>query len=1306
MSNLTRYTAKFYKDSSKTFYAVFISAGENPIEEIKETSLKYSYTLSTELLSDGSYKHVLSFFKTTTGTDTVFFNILFKDGTSITSAGQIPSDAQILVSPHDSLSFSTIFSEFDTDSKTYSVSDSIYYAKSSYKALYIFPSSSVNYLDTSSTEDFYYVTSGSAAYIGSNELQNNFLISSEYSVTGVASNQLGKFIAGNGIQILNFSQYTDASKVGPAVYGYVYVNTTSIPTDGNVYNVSKNPASSNYYLKGCTGGKLPCDSDGTAFSDDCHTGVTLTATVLNDGDNTFQDGGCSATCEGFSLKIVNTQNASSANSADGKILVEVIGGTANYTFVRTATDLAPGLTLSVQTVSNVTTAVKEFTGLYAGRYTLKVTDSNTSACKLTETFVVTSETPHGAYKGCTQSGAINYDDSVTAAQGWDAVCVYCPSSGLLTAGADTDGRTGRSLGPFIKTTLTIDNATSISTTGVAQTDGIVTLTGVSPLNYVLASYNEEGSKIPVELMFNSGDYFTGGTDYEYKLYSLNKVLSTEYEDATYLAANGTHVETKSNAGGTMQFTGLPNNDYAIKISYTKDGVVNEYEDCYIIEQFSVKLRGCTDPKSDDYNPNADIDDGSCRVLDLCELNLGLQSDILCPDGAGGLDSTYYSVNISTANYYNGTVLVGGADIMNDSFSGGGPANPANCYYAVELGFSDGSFSLLSNPSFTFYDLANPESSFGQSCEANKLLESVRVMFSYGGTINPNLFWTPDSYLNQGDCEYNSITYVNGPDVAACCVIDGPDTEDVYGCMDSTACNYNPLATVSLDSCEYTSCITFGCTDLSANNYNPEATDDDGSCTYDILGCTDSEANNYNSLANVDDGTCTYDPTDCSLLTETFEVNTSPSLYASSTNATYVYNAGEDMCIPNSDGTLTITLPTDLLIANGVTSAYWLATVTNTSTSLVYSTIWEGTQTAGVFTTLLILQASVVISDGEYLDMSAEYVFEGLPSGLYNIKYYISTEVSADGLNIIIEPNWCSIDFLPIQFPIGLNDCEGQIPGCTDPLAYNFNSAATDDDGTCEYAGSAGCTDIYAVNYNPNVLIDDGSCSYQGNPCAPPTIGTCVPNIYTDNSTDSVSSCCIPSDIENRLDSIEECLANSGSRFYNKMITGLSDSCSTMDAWKMLIILEILRKRGLPCVYNCSDAATQALGGLTCDSVWAEQGSTLWVSTSTYNIGSVVKSPVDNNIYVATSGKGLTYAPNTTVSGGGNNISGWQRCCDEVMYSENINYLTNFIAFVEKYCKDCEIPGYAQIEINTVKVNTNFTIGGLNIENNGASFEVS
>jgi hypothetical protein len=73
-------------------------------------------------------------------------------------------------------------------------------------------------------------------------------------------------------------------------------------------------------------------------------------------------------------------------------------------------------------------------------------------------------------------------------------------------------------------------------------------------------------------------------------------------------------------------------------------------------------------------------------------------------------------------------------------------------------------------------------------------------------------------------------------------------------MDSTALNYNPLATCDDGSCVY--CI-YGCMDTTQFNYNPLATCDDGTCIPIIYGCTDSTAINYYSAANTNNGTCVY-----------------------------------------------------------------------------------------------------------------------------------------------------------------------------------------------------------------------------------------------------------------------------------------------------------------------------------------------------------------------------------------------------------------------------------------------------------------
>ncbi len=73
---------------------------------------------------------------------------------------------------------------------------------------------------------------------------------------------------------------------------------------------------------------------------------------------------------------------------------------------------------------------------------------------------------------------------------------------------------------------------------------------------------------------------------------------------------------------------------------------------------------------------------------------------------------------------------------------------------------------------------------------------------------------------------------------------------------------------------------------------------------------------------------------------------------------------------------------------------------------------------------------------------------------------------------------------PLVFDNPYYDWDAENPvepilGCTDPEATNYNSQATQNDGSCEYAlpPVLGCTDPLATNYNPLATENDGSCVY-------------------------------------------------------------------------------------------------------------------------------------------------------------------------------------------------------------------------------------
>ncbi len=60
-----------------------------------------------------------------------------------------------------------------------------------------------------------------------------------------------------------------------------------------------------------------------------------------------------------------------------------------------------------------------------------------------------------------------------------------------------------------------------------------------------------------------------------------------------------------------------------------------------------------------------------------------------------------------------------------------------------------------------------------------------------------------------------------------------DTLEIYGCMDSSSCNYNPFANYDSGDCDYT---CYGCVDEDACNYDSQASIDDGLCEYESCAC--------------------------------------------------------------------------------------------------------------------------------------------------------------------------------------------------------------------------------------------------------------------------------------------------------------------------------------------------------------------------------------------------------------------------------------------------------------------------------------
>lgn len=202
----------------------------------------------------------------------------------------------------------------------------------------------------------------------------------------------------------------------------------------------------------------------------------------------------------------------------------------------------------------------------------------------------------------------------------------------------------------------------------------------------------------------------------------------------------------------------------------------------------------------------------------------------------------------------------------------------------------------------------------------------------------------------------------------------------------------------------------GCTDINAANYNACATIDDGSCHEN--GCTDGAACNFNANADIDDGSCCYN--NCVTL------RVSSGLYP--TEISYVLEdlGGNDFIVGNQGSAApkrsTACLPDGCyrLVLNDL-----------------FGDGWNGAT------------YSLQLSTGEILEAGT---FE-------NDQVYGSFQKV-------------------VTFSLG-----SSIPGCTNPLACNYDASATCDDGTCDLESCYGCLDPGACNFDAAAVTDDGSCCY-------------------------------------------------------------------------------------------------------------------------------------------------------------------------------------------------------------------------------------
>ena len=254
--------------------------------------------------------------------------------------------------------------------------------------------------------------------------------------------------------------------------------------------------------------------------------------------------------------------------------------------------------------------------------------------------------------------------------------------------------------------------------------------------------------------------------------------------------------------------------------------------------------GCTDPEYQEFNLDANIDDGSCTIEHVYG----------CVDsGAFNYDSEATQMEIYPNCDYTLTLEDDAGDGWGNSFLG--VTQGDNTWsFTMGPGEYEQSFPiwLETDKLVTFYYFAVGGVQTPPEEVAFQTLHNSFTLTNANGAVLLEEGTNPFADNGQGALQPFEAplftTYKGLPFCGTLCV------STVEGCMDSEALNYNEEANTDNGDCIE---IIEGCTNELAFNYYEEANVDNGTCEAVVIGCMDSEAYNYNSNANTDGGGCVY-----------------------------------------------------------------------------------------------------------------------------------------------------------------------------------------------------------------------------------------------------------------------------------------------------------------------------------------------------------------------------------------------------------------------------------------------------------------
>jgi uncharacterized surface protein with fasciclin (FAS1) repeats len=323
---------------------------------------------------------------------------------------------------------------------------------------------------------------------------------------------------------------------------------------------------------------------------------------------------------------------------------------------------------------------------------------------------------------------------------------------------------------------------------------------------------------------------------------------------------------------------------------------------------------------------------------------------------------------------------------------------------------------------------------------------------------------------------------------------------VEGCTAAEACNYNSAATIDDASCVFPGEPCDDANDLTLN----DVLGADCVCAGQTEGCTDMVACNYDATAGLDNGTCVFAGDNCD--------DNNPA----TVNDVYAVDCGCAGVVPsNTVVDIIVNSPDHNTLETAVLAAGLAGTLSGDGPF----TVFAPTDAAFEALPAGVLDAALADPNGLLTQVLLYHVVAGsvlstdLTDGMTPVTLQGSTvTVTISGSNVIINNALVTVaDIIADNGVVHVINAvllppPPAIEGCTAIEACNYNAAAEVEDGSCVFPNEPcddmnantvndvlgsdcvcvgemlGCTDMTACNYDMNAMVDNGSCQFPGDNC--------------------------------------------------------------------------------------------------------------------------------------------------------------------------------------------------------------------------------